>query len=63
MVLSDSSFQEHQRPKMHLQKLLAIKLGNMPSNTFAPDWCNAGNLGALRPPHVLPSCHQQAQSS
>ena len=35
MVLSDSSFQEHHRPRMHLQKLLAIKLGNMPSNNFA----------------------------
>ena len=35
MLLSDGSFQEHHRPKMHLQKLLAIKLGNMPSNNFA----------------------------
>ena len=36
MLLSDSSVQEHHRPKMHLQKLLAIKLGNMPSINFAP---------------------------
>ena len=35
MLLSDGSFQEHHRPKMHLQKLLAIKLGNMPSNNSA----------------------------
>ena len=35
MLLSGSSFQEHHRPKMHLQKLLAIKLGNMPCNNFA----------------------------